>query len=349
MVGEHETEDLRDSRAERLHSGGDWSVISGSAHPALASRVALLAGLPIQYTKLERFPDGEIKPQIRSPLHGKGAFIVQSTSPPVNDNLLELILSIAAVLDAGAEQVIAVIPYFGYARQCKKGSRGEPLSACVVAHLIEEAGAQAILTLDVHDPGVFNQTGVSLINVRIEEAVAEAIREHFPLDSEPVIVTPDEGGAERVWRVSTLLELPRAVLEKHRAHARDKPRAAVKECTLPTLNGRHAIIVDDIVTTGNTLIAAARTLREEGAEVLGAICTHGVFTPATTSRLADVALPLLLVSDSIPCSWTPPFVRQFPVAPVLANAITQFLGVRDRRVSPLKTREEDTPGTSREA
>ena len=238
---------------------------------------------------------------------------------------MELVLSIEACLNAGAEKVIAAVPYFGYARQCKRRNRGEPLSARIVANLIGNAGAKAILTVDVHEPRILDQLAVPVVNVRVEDAVAQAIGNAFPTVFKPVIVAPDEGGAERVRRVSESLGLPFAVLEKRREYPRQKAHAVVKECSVATLKGGQAIIVDDMVTTGNTLAAAARALRREGAEVLGAVCTHGVLTSHAANQLAEAHLPRLIVSDSLPLPSSPPFLQRFSVAPLLADAIAQLL------------------------
>jgi ribose-phosphate pyrophosphokinase len=300
-------------------------VISGSAHPNLGQCIAKLLNLPFTQIALIRFPDGELKPVIQKTSSRQVAIVVQSTSPPVNDHLLELLLSIEALCSAGVQAVVAVVPYLGYARQCRKDTPGEPLSAKLVLQMIECAGAKAIVTVDLHDPSIIRFAKVPVWHVRVEETLADYIKKSFPTEREPVIVAPDQGGAKRAQAVAQRLGLPIVVLEKKREKTEGHARAVIAESTVGSLEGKGAIIIDDMVTTGWTLIAAVQALRQEGADVLGAACTHGVLCSGAIDRLREIALPKLVVSDSLPVPLSPPMLDCFSIAPLLAKAIGEVL------------------------
>jgi len=237
--------------------------------------------------------------------------------------LVELILSIDSLLDAGAQKVVTVVPYFGYARQCKRDGPGDPLSAKVIAQLIEKVGADAIVVLDIHDPTVLERIKIPFVHVRAEEIMARVIRARFPPESNLAIVAPDGGGAERAQRVANLLGLPAVALEKKRDRLGSRACAGVQHCSVDLLEGKSAVIVDDMVTTGSTLVAAVHALRREGADLVGAVCTHGVLSPEAIRRLEEAHLPWLAVSDSLPVLSPPLFLQQFSVAPLLAKAVVK--------------------------
>ena len=298
-------------------------VIAGSANPELAARIASLLGVPLGRMHVESFPDGESNPCVVDPVDGCVAVLVQPTSPAVNENLMELLLSVDSLLRAGACRVIAVVPYFGYARQCKETPLGSPLSAKVVAQLIEQVGAGAVIASDLHDPTISRHISIPFWNVRTEEAIANYIRASFSTEKNVVIVAPDRGGADRAHAVATRLSLPAAVLEKKRERAGGSVWSAVAEAEIGSLEGKRAIIVDDMVSTGSTLVAAALTLRRQGADVLGAVCTHGILCSGAPERLEQVALRRLAISDSVSVSCSSPVLERFSIAAPLVAVITE--------------------------
>jgi len=304
------------------HQG--W-IFGGSASPELAQRMAELLHLPFAQVVLTRFPDGEVKPCVRGSLERQVAILVQATSPPVNDHLVELLLTIEALCGAGSRKVVAVVPYFGYARQCRRNTPDEPVSARLVLQMIKHAGAQAIIALDLHEPSITRFAEIPVWNVGVEGAMTDYIRASFPMEREPVIVSPDRGGARRAEAVAQRLGLPKVVLEKRRETPAGVAQSVVSEATIGSLQGRGAIIVDDMVATGGTLPAAVQTLREEGADVLGAVCTHGVLCRRAIDRLWAGGLPKLAVSDSLPGSTLPPILDRFSIVPLLAQALGEIL------------------------
>jgi len=238
---------------------------------------------------------------------------------------MELLLSVEALYGADIQSVIAVVPYLGYARQCRRDAPGEPLSAKLILQMLECAGAKAIITVDLHDPSVVRFAKVPVWNVRVEETLADYIKIFFPIEREPTIVAPDRGGAERARAVAQRLRLPIVVLEKRREKPGGWAQSVIRESTVDSLQGKGAIIVDDMVTTGGTIIAAVRALRQEGADVWGAVCTHGVLCSGTLDRLREITLPRLAVSDSLPVLSSPPMLDCFSIAPLISKAIRETL------------------------
>lgn len=275
------------------------SLLTGSANPQLAERIGGILDISCKRMSIEQFPDGEINPSVTDPMAGSIAVLVQPTSPPVNEHLVELILSIDALIGAGVSSVIAVVPYFGYARQCKRAKPGDSLSAQVVARMIERAGPKAIIALDLHEPTISRFVDIPFLNVRVEEAVANYIDTPLPIASDGVIVAPDRGREERARFVAERLGLPVVVPEKRRENPKDDPTSIVRKGVIGFLNAKSAIIVDDMVTTGNTLVAAIHVLKREGAEVVGAVYTHGILCDKAMKRLIELLLSTLVLSDSI--------------------------------------------------
>lgn len=296
-------------------------VFGGSAHPQLARWIADAVGVAYADVRVERFPDGETKTWVGAFPEGQAAIVVQPTPPPVNDHLVELLLSIEAVCGAGASKVIAVVPYLGYARQCRRNAPGEPLSARLVLQMIERAGAQAVVTLDLHDPSITRLVDIPVWNVSVEGLMADYIKALVGGEREPVIVSPDRGGAKRAETVGRQCGGLSLVLEKSREGPGGVAFAVMRESEVGSLQGRVGIIVDDMVTTGGTLVAAVQTLREEGAVVVGAVCTHGLLCAGALDRLEGVGLPRLAVSDSLPASLPSPLLDRFSIAPLLAQVI----------------------------
>ncbi len=289
-------------------------IISGRAHPDLALRVAeLLAqrmhkGLDEIWceTDIRRFPDGEIYVHVKKTVRRKHVFVVQPTCPSeldgrptsVNDNLMELLLLIDALKRASAEEIGAVIPYFGYARQDRKTEGRVPISAKVAANLIQDSGATRVLAMELHASQIQGFFDIPLDHLRTDHLFANHIKERHP-DWIPnlVVASPDIGGVFRARRVAERLHRPLAVVAKRR----DERKGELEVMhVIGDVAGMDVLIVDDIISTGSTLLRAAEALYKAGAQRVFAACTHGVFAGDALERLERSPLRALIVTDTIP-------------------------------------------------
>ena len=301
-------------------------VFSGSAHGALGESIARHLGVPLGRAHLARFSDGEIYFQINENVRGADVFVVQPTcrtlqgaqQRSVDHHLMELLLMIDAFKRASAARITTVIPYYGYARQDRKDKPRVPISAKVVADLLETAGINRALTLDLHAPQI-----QGYFNVPVDHLYATPVfLEHFARKAlgDLTIVSPDAGGVERARFFGKKLEAPLAIVDKRRV---DVNVAEIMHI-IGEVSGRTAIIIDDIVDTAGTLVNTVDALYEQGAKDVYAACTHAVLSGPAVRRICDSKLRELVVTDSIPLSdeardCGP--VRVLSVAPLLARAI----------------------------
>jgi len=299
----------------------DWHVLGGTSGAALAKQTAALLGLSSAPIRVEHFPDGELKPQLPGSVADMRVILVQPTPPPVNDNLVELLLSIDALVENGARQVVAVVPYLGYSRQNTRASVGDPVSARVVIDAIQERGAAAIIAVDLHDPALTRLASIPFLNVRVESAMAECIANMLPARRDLVVVAPDEGGRERALVVGAKLGTPTLVLEKERRRADGDARCTSNRPPGDAADGKIAVVVDDMITTGNTLLAAARAVRQIGSSAVAAVCTHGIFCEGAVSQLECADFLSIAVSDSVPIVPSSAVTQAFSVAQLIAEAI----------------------------
>lgn len=272
-------------------------VFSGNASSVLAKGVADYLETELGKVEVGQFSDGEIKVQIGENIRGADVFIVNSTCPPVNDNLMELLILMDAARRASAARLTAVLPYFGYARQDRKDAPRVPIAAKLVANLIVASGADRVLTLDLHSGQIQGFFDIPVDHLNSENTFAKAVEE-MELQENMVVVSPDTGSVKRAREVAERLEAPLAIIDKRRPKAN---HAEVMHI-IGDVQNRHALIFDDLVDTAGTLCNAANAVKEKGACSVIACCTHPVLSGEAISRIQDSALEKLLVGDSIALS-----------------------------------------------
>lgn len=282
--------------------GGDLKLVTGNSNPTLTEEISEHLGIPLCDAEIGRFPDSEISVHIKETVRGEDVFIIQSTSPPVNEHLMELLLIIDALKRASARRITAVIPYYGYARQDRKHIGRVPISAKLVANFIATAGADRMLTLDLHAGQIQGFFDIPVDNLRIDPIFADYFTEHG-LAERAVIVAPDVGAAKRASSVAKRLKLPYAIVEKTRVSERT---GEVEALTLiGDVEGKRAIIVDDILATGGTVIAAAELLLDYGAHEVYAAFSHGLFAADSIERVERSALKQVMVTNTIALPQSP--------------------------------------------
>ena len=281
-----------------LNSGiSNIKVFACNSNKELAESIAEKLGLKLGDAEVEKFSDGEISVKINETIRGADVFIIQSTSYPVNDNLMELLIMIDAMKRASAARITAVMPYYGYARQDRKARPRDPISAKLVANILTSAGADRVLTMDLHcaqiqgffDIPVDNLIGSPLLVNYYIEKYGDALEKDF------VAVSPDLGSVTRVRKFAEKLNIPIAIIDKRR------PKANVSEVMniIGDIEGKRVILVDDMIDTAGTITNAANALKERGALDVSACCTHGVLSGPAMKRLEESAIEDLLVLDTI--------------------------------------------------
>lgn len=312
--------------------GKDIKIFSANSNKRVASQIAAQLGLPEGQCEVGRFSDGEIAISILESVRGSDVYVVQSTSEPVNDNLMELLIMIDALKRASAARITAVMPYFGYARQDRKARARDPISAKLVADLLVTAGANRILTMDLHAPqiqGFFNIPVDHLLGVPL---LAPYYREKAITSGEDfVIVSPDAGSAKRARNFGTRLDAPIAIIDKRRAKANVSEVMAI----MGNIEGKSCILVDDMIDTAGTICNAAQALMDNGATHVYACATHGVLSGPAMERIEKSPIEELVLLDTIaiPEEKLIPKIKMLPVAPVFAEAIERIY--EDKPVSPL--------------
>jgi ribose-phosphate pyrophosphokinase len=294
------------------------TVFSGCAQIPLARAIAGTLGVELGKREVERFPDGECHVQILESVRGRDVYVLQPTGPPVEANLLELLLLVDACRRAGADRVTAVIPYFGYARQDRRASGREPVAARLVADLIHAAGVDRVVAVDLHSPALEGYFSVPLEHVTAVPLLAEPLR-RLALGGNCVVVAPDLGAAGLADRYARLLSLPVAIVHKTRISGREVTTRGVTG----NVDGRQPLIVDDMISTGGTIEAAVRALAAAGAlPVTAVVATHGLFSGDAAEHIAAVGARRVIVTDSV----APPAALQLPIevvsiAPMIARVI----------------------------
>lgn len=291
-------------------------IFTGNANPQLARDVAACLGVDLGAAHIGRFRDGEVNVRILESVRGAHVFIIQPTFPPA-DNLMELLVMVDAMRRASAAEVAAVIPYYGYARQDRKMQARDPISAKLVANLLVAAGADRVLTIDLHAGQIQGFFDIPVDNLKALPILADYFASlHLP---SPVVVAPDVGGVVRARELAERLGCGLAICDKRRP----EPNVAEVMHVIGDVEGHTAILVDDIIDTGGTLAQAAAALMEEGAQAVYACSTHGVFSPGAAERLARAPIVELVVTDTIPVAGRFAFdrLRVLSVAPLLAEAI----------------------------
>ena len=274
----------------------DFAVFSGNSNPVLVKAICNYINVPIGVAKVQSFSDGEIQIEINENVRSKDIFVVQSTCCPVNDNLVELLLMIDAFNRSSASRITAVIPYYGYARQDKKVAPRVPISAKLVADLLTAAGADRIITMDLHAGQIQGFFNIPVDNLFAAPVILDYIRANF--DDNLVIVSPDAGGAERARAFAKRLEADLAIIDKRR----DAPNVARAMTVIGDVAGKIAIILDDMVDTAGTLTQAASAIMNKDAKEIHALCSHPVLSGPAVDRIIDSSLSSLVVTDTIPLS-----------------------------------------------
>jgi ribose-phosphate pyrophosphokinase len=294
-------------------------LISGNAHPALAQDLARELGISLEAIEIGAFADGETRVHIASDVRDSHAVIVQPTCPPVNDHLMVLALLTDAARAAGATRVTALVPYFGYARQEQRSRVGDARSAQVVARLLDAVSLDHLVTLDLHAPALESSLPMPATLLRADDVFVPKIRSWSVRD--PVIVGPDAGGLKRAQRYAAALGTRVVVIAKDRP----RPDMAQPLQVLGDVRNCGCVIVDDMASTGRTLVGAAEALRKAGAREVHAVFTHAVMAPGALERLMAAPLGRLMTSDSIPVP-VHPRLQVVQIAPLLAHTVQQLGG-----------------------
>ncbi len=293
-------------------------IFTGSANPELAKQICNLLSVTLGKALATTFSDGEIRVELGDNVRGRDVFLIQSTCPPANRNLMELLIMTDAVKRASARRITAVIPYFGYARQDRKVAPRVPITAKLVADLLSTAGANRVLTLDLHVGQIQGFFNIPVDNLYASPIMIPYIRENF--NDEVAIVSPDAGGVARARAYAKRLNATLGLIDKRR----DAPGKAQAMNLIGEVLGKEVVILDDIIDTGGTLTQAAEAVLRHGARSVSACCTHAVLSGPAVDRVAASSLKHLVVTDTIPLS---PQARQCPkivplsVALLLARAI----------------------------
>jgi ribose-phosphate pyrophosphokinase len=298
-------------------------IFSGRANRPLAERIANCLGDTLGNARLENFPDGETSVRIEEDVRGRDVFVIQPTCPPVNENLMELLIILDALKRASAARVTAVLPYYGYARQDRKDVGRVPISAKLVADLLEAAGANRIIAMDLHAPQLQGFFDIPVDHLVAAPVICDFVRS---LDIPPrdfVVLSPDEGSIKKALNYQKRLGGALSIVDKRRSSATETKQANLIGASL---EGKTVIMFDDMASTAGTLIGAANTARQQGAKDVYACVTHGVLCGSAISRLRDSPLKFLVVTDTIPL---PPEkqlanIKVLSVAPLLADAIRRI-------------------------
>jgi ribose-phosphate pyrophosphokinase len=301
-----------------VEAGRELRVFSGNAHPALGEAIARALGVPLGRAHLARFSDGEVWFQIQDNVRGADVFVMQPTGPPVNENLMELLVMLDAFKRSSASRITAVVPYYGYARQDRKDKPRVPISAKLVADLLSAAGTDRVLTMDLHAAQIQGYFNVPVDHLFAAPVIIDYVSKLELPDL--CVVSPDAGGVERARAYAKRLDASLAIVDKRR----DTPNVAEVHKVVGDVEGMTALIVDDIVDTAGTLMKVAEALKDAGAREVLASCSHGVLSGPAPGRIADSSISKLIVTDSIPLSEAQKAsgkIVQLSIAELLAKAI----------------------------
>ena len=303
-----------------FEDGKKLKIFTGNANPALAKEICDYLGLPLGEAFVGRFNNGEVQIMIDESVRGKDVFIIQPTSYPVNDNLMELMVMADALKRASARHITAVVPYYGYARQDRKTRGREPITAKLVANLMQTSGITRLVTIDLHagqiqgffDVPVDHLYGASILAKYINEKNLEDV----------IVVSPDLGGVTRARDLADRIGAPIAIIEKKRP----EPGVAKVMNLIGDVAGKNCIIIDDIVDTAGSLVEGAKALEEFGAKSVTSAVTHAVLTDPASERIANSNIKELIVTNTIPLpeNCNLPNITQLSVAPLLGEAIMRI-------------------------
>ncbi|CUA81016.1 MULTISPECIES: ribose-phosphate diphosphokinase [Anoxybacillus] len=292
-------------------------LFSLNSNPILAQEIAKVIGVELGKCSVSRFSDGEIQINIEESIRGCDVYVIQSTSAPVNEHLMELLIMIDALKRASAKTINIVMPYYGYARQDRKARSREPITAKLVANLLETAGASRVITLDLHAPQIQGFFDIPIDHLMGVPILADYFKEK-QLD-DIVIVSPDHGGVTRARKMADRLKAPIAIIDKRRP----KPNVAEVMNIIGNVQGKTTILVDDIIDTAGTITLAANALAEHGAKEVYACCTHPVLSGPAIERIQNSKIKELVVTNTIaiPEEKKTNKIVELSVAPLIGEAI----------------------------
>ncbi len=294
-------------------------IVAGNSNRPLAEAICSYLNMPMTKAVVKRFNDMEIFVEIQENVRGQDMFVVQSTSFPTNDHLMELLIIMDALKRASAKRITAVMPYFGYARQDRKSGSRTPISAKLVANLITRAGADRVLTMDLHADQIQGFFDVPVDNLFAGPVMVRDIKQHMNI-ANSVVVSPDVGGVVRARALAKRLGTPLAIVDKRRERAGESEVMNI----IGDVKGKSCILIDDIVDSGGTLVNAAEALLVEGAKDVTAYITHGVLSGGAVSRITSSKLKELVITDSIQPTEAVKIarnIRTMPIASLLGEAI----------------------------
>jgi ribose-phosphate pyrophosphokinase len=301
---------------------GDIQIFTCNAHPTLARQIAKRLGVLLGSSEVGHFKDGEIYIKIDETVRGSDVFIIQPTCPPVNEHLMELLIMTDAMSRASAGRITAVIPYYGYARQDRKARPREPISARLVANLIATAGADRVLTMDLHSDqlqGFFNIPLDHMLGMGLFVNYYSNIIDDF---SNVVVVSPDMGSVKRARMLADHLGVPLAIVDKRRPRA----NVSVIENVIGQVDGMRAILLDDMIDTGGSISNAANIIKDKGATQVMACCTHAILSDNALEQIDKSAIHELVVLDTVPLSEKRKIkkIKSLSVADIFASAISRI-------------------------
>lgn len=306
-------------------------IIAGNSNRPLADAISAYLNIPLTKASIRRFSDMEVFVEIMENVRGQDVFVIQSTSYPANDNLMELLITIDALKRGSAKRITAVLPYFGYARQDRKTGGRTPITAKLVANLITSAGADRVLTMDLHAGQIQGFFDIPTDNLIASPILAPDMQQKFE-GKELVMVSPDVGGVVRARSIAKRLGADLAIIDKRRE------KAGVSEVmhVIGEVDGKHCILIDDIVDSAGTLCNAAGALKNKGAESVHAYVVHGVLSGGAVARVAESPMESLIITDSIAATEAVRVshnIEQLSVAPLIGEAIKRIY--EERSISAL--------------
>ncbi len=297
-------------------------LITGNANPELAKKVSDYLEIPLTETTVSSFSDGEIMVQIKENVRGSDAFVIQPTCTPVNHNLMEVLLIIDALKRASARRITAVMPYYGYARQDRKVQPRVPISAKLVANLIATAGANRVLSIDLHAGQIQGFFDIPVDHLYAAPVILDYLKKNNLINN-IIVVSPDAGGTERARTFAKKINAPLAIIDKRR----DAPNVSKVMHVIGDVKDKDALIIDDMIDTGGTMIQAAQALKDNGAQRVFAACTHAVLSGPAIDRINNSVLEEMIVTDTIPVydkKERCPKIKVLTVAYLLGEAIKRI-------------------------
>ncbi len=305
-----------------VNHGKDVKIFACNSNPELAEKIAASLGMKLGDSNVGMFSDGEIAININEMVRGSDVFVIQSTSDPVNNNLMELLIMIDALKRASASRITAVMPYFGYARQDRKSKARDPISAKLVADLLTTAGADRVLTMDLHAAQIQGFFNIPVDHLKGGRLLSEYYLEKFPVRDDVVVVSPDLGSVTRARDFAAKLDVPIAIIDKRRP----KPNVSEVMNIIGDIKDKTCILLDDMIDTAGTITNGAHALAERGAKEVYACCTHGVLSGPAMERIEKSPIIELLTLDTIviPEERKIPKIKTISVASLFAEAIRRI-------------------------